>query len=154
MKRIVCIIGTLLSVAFMNGQTPTAADFSKLDWLQGTWNRANTKPGRSGHERWVKLSPTAWQGFGVTMRGNDTAFLEKLQLVVKNNTIYYIADVPENKSAVYFKLTAITETGFVCENPEHDFPQKISYQKEGNGIKATISGNGKSMDYMFVAAQR
>jgi len=142
-------MGIILCAGFVYGQAPTAADFGKLDWLQGTWNRTNLKPGRSGHERWVKLSPTAWQGFGITMRGNDTAFVEKLQLVTKDGNIYYVADVPGNKGAVYFKFTAISANGFTCENPEHDFPKKISYQKEGNMIKARIEGDGKAMDYEF-----
>lgn len=49
---------------------------------------------------------------------------------------------------VYFKFTAITSHHFVCENGQHDFPKMISYQKEGNKIKATISGDGKSFDYL------
>jgi len=46
-------------------------------------------------------------------------------------------------------LISITDNSFVCENPQHDFPKKISYLKEGNKIKATISGDGKSFDYLF-----
>jgi hypothetical protein len=124
-------------------------DFKKFDWLKGTWIRTNAKPGRSGNERWIKVSETEWQGFGLTMKGSDTAQLEKLKLVIKDNAIYYVADVPENKQIVYFKITEISENGFICENPEHDFPKRISYQKEGDKLKATISGNGKSIEYFF-----
>ena len=150
MKRTFLII-TLLFVAktIYSQSQPSITDFKRLDWLEGTWNRTDLKPGSSGHERWLKLSATAWQGFGVTMKGKDTAFVEKLKLIVKNGNIYYAADVAENKETVYFKLTEITENGFVCENPKHDFPKKISYQKDGNKLKATISGNGKSIDYLF-----
>jgi len=41
---------------------------------------------------------------------------------VKNNDVFYVADVKENKGLVYFKLTAISSSGFVYENAEHDFP--------------------------------
>ncbi len=77
------------------------------------------------------------------------AFAEKLKLVIKDETIYYVADLAENKEPVFFKSTAITENSFVCENPQHDFPKKIAYQKDGNKIKATVSGDGKSFDYLF-----
>ena len=124
-------------------------DFKKLDWLEGTWIRTNVKPGRSAEEKWQKISPTEWQGLGVTMNGTDTVFVEKLKLVAKDGNIFYVADIVENKEPVYFKLTNITGNSFVCENSKHDFPKMIAYQKEGNKIKATISGNGKSVDYLF-----
>jgi hypothetical protein len=60
-----------------------------------------------------------------------------------------VADVPENKEPVYFKLTTITDHSFTCENPQHDFPKTISYIKDGIKLKATISGNGKSIEYLF-----
>ena len=149
MKQCFFLLIVVLYSSCMYGQAPTAADFKKLDWLQGTWNRTNAKPGRGGNERWTKVSATAWQGVGVTLRGKDTAFIEKLQLVTKDGNIYYVADVPENKGAVCFKFTAISNDGFTCENPEHDFPKMISYKKEGNTIRAVISGNGRSMEYLF-----
>jgi hypothetical protein len=84
------------------------------------------------------------------MNGSDTSFVEKIRIVVKDNELNYVADVPENKEPIYFKFTELTATGFVCENPAHDFPKKISYQLDGKNLKATISGDGKSMDYLFV----
>ncbi|WP_315820030.1 hypothetical protein [Paraflavitalea speifideaquila] len=60
-----------------------------------------------------------------------------------------MADVPQNKEPVYFKLTAITKDGFTCENPNHDFPKKIDYKLDGNKLRATISGDGKAIDYLF-----
>ena len=127
----------------------TAADFKKLQWLTGEWNRTNAKPGRSGIEKWVMNSPTELQGLGISMRGSDTAFVEKIKITVKNNNIYYVADVPENKGVVLFKLTKITDSEFVCENPNHDFPKIIAYTRDGTKLKATISGNGKTIDYLF-----
>jgi hypothetical protein len=49
-----------------------------------------------------------------------------------------VSDVPEDKQPVYFAITEITETGFTCENPQHDFPKKIMYRKEGNQLKANV----------------
>ena len=83
------------------------------------------------------------------MRGSDTLFVEKLRILIRENNVYYVADVPENQKLVYFKLTEISDKGFVCENPDHDFPKKVTYQLEGNQLKATISGDGKSVDYVF-----
>lgn len=147
MKHIILII--LFSVFLWEGYAQdTTAEINKLSWLTGTWNRTNAKAGRSAHERWIKKDQLLL-GWGVRMNGSDTTFVEKLKIIEQDKALYYVADVPENKSSVYFKITEITRSGFVCENPEHDFPKKITYQLEGTKLKATISGNGKSVDYFF-----
>ncbi len=144
------LISLLLSTA-VTGQVKSnqVEDFKKLNWLVGTWNRTNAKPGRSGVEQWKQTQPKELRGIGVNLQGADTTFVEKLRIVIKDNTIVYVADVPENQKPVYFKLTEITGSSFVCENPEHDFPKKITYQLNGNKLNAKISGDGKEIDYLF-----
>lgn len=147
----ICLLIVLLAlpgVVICQNSKNSQQDLKKLSWLEGTWNRTNVKPGRSGHERWV-LKGDMMQGWGVSMNGTDTSFVEKIKILWKNGELHYVADVPENQQPVYFKLTTVTDTGFVCENPEHDFPKAISYQREGTKLKATISGNGKAMDFYF-----
>ena len=132
-------------------QTPKQAreDFKKLAWLEGTWQRTNSHAGQTGTERWFKSSPFELEGYGVTLTGKDTLFLEKLRIIINEDRLYYVADVPENQQPVFFKLTEITKGGFVFENPNHDFPQKIVYQEENGILKATVSGNNKSVDFLF-----
>ncbi|MEJ0031063.1 MAG: DUF6265 family protein [Bacteroidota bacterium] len=129
--------------------TGYAQDLAKVEWLNGTWNRTNAKPGRSGSEMWTKNN-NELIGRGVTMKGVDTAFVEKLKIVAKDGKLFYVADVPENKTTVWFEFTSLTDKGFVCENPKHDFPKKISYSLDGDNLKAVISGDGKEIDYLFV----
>lgn len=131
-------------------QTKTEPNLNKLNWLIGTWQRTNTKPGQTSLETWRRISSEKFTGFGISMKGADTVFSEKLELVVKSDTVYYVADIAENKEPTFFKLTAITANGFVCENTAHDFPKKITYYLSGNAIKATISGGAKSIDFDFI----
>lgn len=140
----------MLFLCTLAANAQVAKDFKKLQWLIGEWNRTNVKQGRTGIEKWVTSSEFELQGWGISLKGTDTTFIEKTKLVIKDNDIYYVADVPENKEPVYFKLTNITDNAFACENPAHDFPKKITYLRDGNILKATISGNGKSIDYLFV----
>jgi hypothetical protein len=149
MKKLFLVAFVFFCFQNLSAQTSANIDFKKLDWLEGTWIRTNAKPGRSGHERWVKISDTEMHGWGVSMKGNDTSFVEKIKLVVKDDNIYYVADVPENKEPVYFKLIEITDNSFICENPQHDFPKRIEYRSEGTKLKATISGNERSIEYLF-----
>ncbi|SKA43237.1 hypothetical protein SAMN04488128_106146 [Chitinophaga eiseniae] len=150
MMKAFLLSGLLLWVmTTVNAQIPTAADFPKLHWLEGTWIKKVSRPGRTGLEQWEQTSAAAMKGIGVTMKDNDTLFKEGLQLLVKDNALYYVADVAENKGLVWFKITAIAAGGFTCENPAHDFPQKIVYQKTDEQLKVTISGEGKSIDFFF-----
>ncbi len=137
---------TATSIAYAQ---PTAKDIEKLSWLEGSWQRTNAKPGRSGVEQWKKISATEWIGKGINLRGVDTIFVEKLKIVAKDNALFYVADVPQNKTEVYFRFTALTERGFICENPEHDFPKKMEYEYNGSVLKAIISGNGQAMEFIF-----
>ena len=153
-----CMIGLIFSLCVFISYSQTSPAISgdqagKLSWLTGTWNRTNTKPGRSGHEKWSRISDKEYVGYGVNMRGTDTAFVEKIKIQVKDNTIYYVADVPENKEPVFFKFISLTNDGFICENPGHDFPKKIEYKLTGDKLKATISGDGKAIDYFFEKAK-
>ena len=128
-----------------NAQT----SLSKLEWLLGSWNRTNAKPGRTGVEVWSKISNQEFIGKGINLRGTDTTFVEKLKLIIRDNKIYYVADVPENKEPVLFEMTLQSGTNVTFENPKHDFPKKITYELSGNKLKATISADGKSIDYLF-----
>jgi len=155
-KNIVLLI--LLGTTFVRGEcqsafTPLSQNFKKLSWLQGTWIRTNSKGSQTGYEQWSETSPSEYRGVGVTLQGKDTLFVEKLRILERENELYYVADVPENQKPVYFKLTEITDSGFVCENPNHDFPKKIVYDVQKGKLKATVSGNGDSMQFLFEKKQ-
>lgn len=136
-------------VAMFSIQASAQSSLSDLTWLLGSWNRTNAKQGRSGLELWTKISDKEFTGKGINLKGTDTTFIEKLKLISRDNKIYYVADVPENKEPVLFEMTAQSGTHVAFENPKHDFPKKITYDLDGNKLKATISGNGKSIDYWF-----
>lgn len=144
------IVTLLLFIGFScTAQTQQGSkSISQLEWLVGKWKRTNAKPGRTSIETWKK-DQHQMIGVAYHMTGTDTTYTEKLKIVLKDKELYYVADVPENKSEVYFKITEITPSGFVCENPQHDFPKKISYQLTGNSIRAVISGDGKEIPYFF-----
>ncbi|CAN5516102.1 hypothetical protein BH10BAC4_BH10BAC4_18100 [soil metagenome] len=151
--KLICLICFMcafaLSVHAQAISSETMENFEKVKWLEGTWMRTNAKPGRTANERWERSSAMVLRGWGVNMKGRDTVFVEKISIVIRDNALYYVADVPENKQPVFFKFIELTNNGFVCENPTHDFPKKIAYLSDGTQLKATISGDGKSIEYLF-----
>ncbi len=150
MKKIILLLLVLSSYQSHSQQPSTAiTQLKDLHWLVGSWKRTNDKPGRTTIESWEKLPSHELTGRSVTLRGQDTVFVEKFNLIIKDNVLYYAADVPENKKVIYFRITEASANGFVCENPEHDFPKKINYKKGGDKLNAQISGDGKAIDFFF-----
>ena len=139
----------LLGVSCTYASSQPISNVKELSWLEGSWKRINPKAGQSGLEMWTKVSASELKGRGITLHGTDTAFVEKIRIISKDGSLYYVADVPENKKEIYFLFTDIKPTSFTCENPTHDFPKKIAYSLRDSKLTATISGNGKSIEYIF-----
>lgn len=115
----------------------------KLDWLIGKWE------GIQGqgiyHEEWDKISEGEITGTACTIRNGEISNIEKLKIYSNEDEVFYIAEVEHNANPVSFALTCSDATTLIFENPLHDFPKKITYEKKGNALIATIEGtlNGK-----------
>ncbi|HLF50912.1 DUF6265 family protein [Flavobacterium sp.] len=127
-----------------NTQEPTPKTFvliEKASWLIGEWG--NTSKEGVLTETWMKENDSTFHGKTYFITGKDTAFTESIQLMQKNGQLLYIptvSDQNEGKS-VSFILTTSTENQLVFENKEHDFPQKITYNKiSTDSIVAEIYG--------------
>jgi len=149
-KKLLLLIPLLLWIHTSNAQESNKQKFKKLEWLTGKWIRTNSEAGHSGYETWNKISNLKLSGKGVTLKGNEVIFMEELEFIVKGVDIFYVVKLTGEKKPVYFKLTAIDNNGFTCENPAHDFPKKITYKHNGNHAKAVISGSRESIDYIFM----
>lgn len=130
----------------------SAQSIKKVKWLEGTWNRQNVKQGQTASESW-KVSGNELTGIGVTLKGVDTVFQEQLSIIKKGKELFYVANVSQNAAPTLFRITLVTKKGFVSENPEHDFPKKITYELNGEMLTATISGDGKTIPFVFKRAQ-
>lgn len=149
LRRYLSVACLLLSVSIVNAQSPSHIE--DLGWLVGTWKRTNNKAGQSGNERWLIDPEIGLRGYGVTLKGADTLFVEKMRIVPgDNNALYFVADVIENPKPVYFRITSVHQSDFTCENPEHDFPKTITYRKKMKNLEVILSGNGKTVEYKFV----
>ena len=149
-KKLLLMLAILLVANTSNAQESNQQKFKKLEWLVGTWDRTNAGAGKSGYESWSKVSGVKLVGKGVSLEGKKVVFVENLEFIAKGADLFYTVVVTGEKKPVYFKLTALSNDGFTCENPKHDFPKKITYLRTGKTAKAVISGNGKSIDYIFV----
>lgn len=137
------------SLIVLSQPSPPKSLVRNFSWLLDSWQRTDEVPGKIFTETWQVASINEWSGIGVTTQGADTIFVEQLNLILKNGDFYYVAEVSHNESPVHFKITAYDTIHFVAENPQHNFPKMIVYQKIDNQLKATISGDEKSIDFTF-----
>jgi len=122
---------------------------SDFNWLVGSWIQPSDGEGIEVVEHWSKAD-NRLEGLGVRRRQADTVFVEKLSLVEKDGEIYYSADVAENPAPVLFRLTSSHNGHAVFENPDHDFPKKIEYERVSEDeMTVVVSGDGRSVEFRF-----
>ena len=86
------------------------------------------------HEEWSSDDSTDLKGIAYLIRKGEITNQEKLSIIEDSGNIFYVAEVSHNAAPVKFKLTSGSENIFVFENPEHDFPQKITYDLSQDGL--------------------
>jgi hypothetical protein len=130
----------------------------ELRWLAGTWT---LKAGQGFVvEKWKILNDSTISGSSVFIKnGNDTIPQESLELSYRKGQWTYISIVQgqNNNRPVPFKMIFLKGTEFICENPTHDFPQRISYRRINHQLFAAIEGrkNGllRKENFDFIKAE-
>ena len=127
-------------------------NLNKAAWLIGNWGDTSDKGVLT--ESWIKTNDSVYHGESYFVVKNDTVFSENIELEEANGKLAYIVTVPgqNEEKPVRFEMTLINDTGIIFENPQHDFPNKITYNKITNdSIVAQISGtqNGKHATETF-----
>ncbi len=140
---------TIFLAGFMISMVPQEPSINKVDWILGTWANPSNNEKRQAFEIWEKVSDTKYKGIGFTLKGGDTTFVERLEIIEKEGNLFYVADVAHNKAPVFFKFTTISDTLFICENPVHDFPKEIAYRRDGDNLYAHVSDGKRKIDFGF-----
>lgn len=126
--------------------TRTIADAA---WLAGCWIQQSDT--RQYDEQWMAPAGGTMLGMSRTVTRGKTSGWEYLQLREEGADIFYVA-TPSNQAQTRFKLTDARDGFLRFENPEHDFPQVITYTRRDDGsLLAQISGpmNGQTRTIDF-----
>lgn len=124
----------------------------KADWLLGNWQ--NKTGSQDSGEIWKKASDSVYKGKSYVVKDGTINFTEFMTLTESNGKLVFAATVPNQNSGgeVPFEATAITTDSIVFENPKHDFPNRIVYNKVGeDSLVAVIYGiqNNKPVNVKF-----
>ena len=114
---------------------------NKLAWLAGRWRME--KSGRVIDEQWMAPAAGVMLGMARTVAKGKVVEHEFLQIREgPGGDLFYVAQ-PSGQKEAAFQLKSLTETEVVFENPQHDFPQKITYTLKADGsLLAAIEGPG------------
>jgi hypothetical protein len=127
-KKLFAFLLVVTVCSFTLTQDKTA-NIKSFKWLQGSW-QMQTQRGVIT-EKWIIANDNSLAGKSTLLRTDGTEIpLEKIELISRKGTYYYIPTV-KNQNAeqpVEFKITSYNDAGFVAENPQHDFPKRISYK--------------------------
>lgn len=150
------IASIIISCGNLRNQNKTNSNnfslIEKASWLIGKWQNNSTEGNVT--EIWEKSNDSTFIGKSYFVVGKDTISSETIKLEQNNEELFYIPTVRDqnNRQPVKFRLTSLTNKQLVFENPEHDFPQKISYtQIRNDSLIAEISGvlDGKQNSQKF-----
>jgi hypothetical protein len=106
-------------------------------WLAGCW--AGDVRGTRVEERWIDADRDTLLGVGTTVAGGRLREFEFLRIVVDGGALAYLAQ-PGGAPPTRFAATSSGPAEVVFENPQHDFPKRVGYQRTGDRLLAWIDG--------------
>jgi hypothetical protein len=120
-----------------------------LAWLTGCWQM--TRGDQVIDEQWMAPRGEVMLSMSRTVRGGRVTASEFVALRVADGKIVYDAN-PSTQAPARFPATAATGERAVFENPAHDYPKRIAYERNGpDAILAWIDdgAGAKRVKYQY-----
>jgi len=121
---------------------PPVAQLTSLAWLTGSW--VGTSDGTSMEEHWSRADGGVMTGMHRDVRDGKVRLFEFLRIQQKGTSLVYLAQ-PFGRPETAFPLVSLGVNEVTFANAAHDYPQRITYKREGDTLKARVEGtvNGK-----------
>jgi len=144
------VAGSTVSLA-QTTEPRTAATTAGVAWMEGSWISVNGR--RTVEEHWTSPAGGALLAVSRTLVDGRLAEFEFLRIVERDGTLIYVAQ-PSGRPPTEFAMTRLDDRSVTFENPQHDFPKTIRYEKRADGsLMASIAGAGneRMMSWVFVS---
>ena len=132
------------------GATATAQP--DLDWLSGYW--LSCADGVEVSETWSNRRGGIMLGSSITS-GDDSFGWEQTRIEASADGLSFHAQ-PRGQPPASFRLVRSGPAEAVFENPEHDFPQRVIYRRDGDRLTGRIEGvaggREQAMEWHYRAA--
>ena len=126
-----------------------------LAWLAGCWR--HEEPGFRRDEQWMRPSGGTLIGMSRSVAEGRTVEYEYLRIEVRGDRLAYVAS-PSGQAEAAFLSIEITDRTAVFEAPEHDFPQRIAYERMSPSsllawIEGDVEGVSRVVEFPMTAAR-
>lgn len=124
------------------------APVNKLSWLAGCWSHTGAEPGSM--EMWSLPAGGTMLGIARTIKNGQTVEWEHTMIRETEPGKWSYVAKPSRQPEATFPIKSLSDSAVVFENPQHDFPQRIIYQRNGtDSLKARIEGVSKGKEKAF-----
>ncbi len=129
----------LIAVLLAASPDPGPQRAVDLSWLEGHWVSCDTgSPGLTA-ETWIAAGEVLLGTNVNTAHDGTVAGWEQLRIVHSDSVTSYVA-MPGGGPPVTFVLVDQAPEGAVFENREHDWPQVVVYERDGDRLTADVRG--------------
>jgi len=123
-----CVAGTLLLLASETATAQAPPSIASAAWLAGCWSMQ--RGATTIEEQWMTPAGGTMLGMGRTIKAGRLDDYELVLIRERDGRIDYEAH-PVMQPAAVFTATVVSDTLLQFENPRHDFPKLIAYQRRG-----------------------
>jgi hypothetical protein len=139
----------IASALLLTGAKSPGQELSGLAWMSGTWVAQQGSTWTEEH--WLAPRAGMMLGTSFSERNGKIREFEFMRIAAEaDGSLVYWAS-PGGRPAVPFRLASVSPNRVIFENPTHDFPTRITYQRTGLRMVATIAGpngaNAQSWTY-------
>lgn len=121
------------------------------DFLQGTWK----VQGKEVYEHWDKLNAQSMKGVAYAIKSGRVVVSEYLDIAQDGDMLVYTATaIGQNQGQGIAFALAASDTAYVFENPQHDFPKRIAYQQLSDSEIAVQVSDGGEKGFGYTMAKQ
>ena len=133
---IAIVAGLLVAGA---ADAPPPNPIARLAWLAGDW--VSEGNGRWTEEQWSAPRGGLMLGLGRSGKAERAMGFEFMRIAIEPDGAVTFWGAPGGTRSVPFRLIDEGAAAATFANPQHDFPKKITYRREGDMLIATVTGD-------------
>jgi hypothetical protein len=158
MRNLFIAAAAALAACAPSASSDFAAQYGRssgeLDWVAGYWLSCDGT-GQTA-EVWIGAGSGLLVGATHATGPEGPSFEHARMGRLEDGRIAFFAS-PGGAQAVAFPLVSMQARRATFENPDHDFPQRVIYTREGNTligrIEGEVQGKPQSMEWRYERAQ-
>lgn len=133
------LVATLAVPARAQDAVDCGDDLAGLAWMAGEWT--GETDGVTMTETWMAPEGGLMLGVHRDVIGPDRTFFEFLRIAPDESGVPVYHASPRGRPTTPFRLVECGPARVVFENPAHDYPQRIVYERDGETLVARIEGS-------------